>query len=147
MKESDFVNNRRSIVAGGGRHSCNFCDVISIENLLAAWREFRKGKRSKKDVANFELNLEDNIFELRRKLAEGNWRNDPYIVFKVNDPKPRIIHKASVRNRVLFQAIYRKLCLVFDLGFIHDSYSSRLEKGTHAGVKRFVVFACHEEDK
>jgi len=78
---------------------------------------------------------------LRRKLAEGNWRNDPYIVFKINDPKPRIIHKASVRDRILFQAIYRKLCLVFNSGFIHDSYSSRLERGIHAGVKRFAVFA------
>ena len=124
-----------------GRHSCDFYDVISLENLLAAWREFRRGKRKKPDVAVFELNLEDNIFELHRKLAEGSWRNDPYVVFKINDPKPRIIHKASVHDRVLFQAIYRKLYQVFDSGFIHDSYSSRLEKGTHVGVKRFVVFA------
>ncbi|TSC67418.1 MAG: hypothetical protein CEO19_227 [Parcubacteria group bacterium Gr01-1014_73] len=39
---------------------------------MAAWREFRRGKRKKKDVAAFKLNLEDNIFELHRKLAEGN---------------------------------------------------------------------------
>lgn len=126
---------------GGGRHSCNFCDVISIENLLAAWREFRKGKRSKKDVANFELNLEDNIFELHRKLAEGSWQNDSYSVFKINDPKPRIIHKASVRDRVLFQAVYRRLYPIFDGDFVFDSYSSRIGKGTHAGVKRFAAFA------
>jgi len=126
---------------GGGRHSCDFYDVISLDNLFAAWREFRRGKRRKPDVVAFELNLEDNIFELHRKLVEGNWRNDPHVVFKVDDPKPRIIHKASVRDRVLFQAVYRKLYQVFDPSFIHDSYSSRLQKGTHSGVKRFVVFA------
>lgn len=54
---------------GGGRHSLDYYDVISIENLFAAWREFRKGKRSKSDVASFELNLEDNIFQLHKELA------------------------------------------------------------------------------
>src|SRR3989344_1917001 len=126
---------------GGRRHSCDFYDVISLDNLFAAWREFRRGKRRKPDVVACELNLEDNIFELHRKLVERNWRNDPYVFFKVDDPKPRIIHKTSVRDRVLFQAVYRKLYQVFDPSFIHDSYSSRLKKGTHAGVKRFAVFA------
>ena len=139
MQQSDFQNNGR--VAGGGSHSLNFYDVISLENLIAAWRGFCKGKRKKSDIAAFELNLEDNIFELRRKLSNGNWQNDSYVVLKINDPKPRIINKASVRDRVLFQAVYRKLNLVFDRNFIFDSFSSRLGKGTHAGVRKFEVFA------
>lgn len=126
---------------GGGRHSLNFYDVISLKNLLAAWREFRKGKRKKPDVTAFELNLEDNIFQLHSELVSGVWKPESYAFFRVNDPKPRIIHKASVRDRVLYQAVYRKLCQAFDPSFIYDSYSSRLKKGTHAGVKRFTAFA------
>ena len=107
---------------------------------MAAWREFRRGKRKKPEVVAFELNLEDNIFQLHQDLTDGKWRPVPYVSFCVNDPKSRIIHKANVRDRVLFQAVYRKLYPVFDSGFIHDLYSSRLEKGPHAGVKRLVVF-------
>lgn len=128
--------------SGGGRHGLNFCDVISLDNLFLAWREFSRGKKKKQDIAGFELNLEDNIFRLHELLRDGDWVPDPYVSFRVCDPKPRTIHKASVRDRVLFQAVYRKSYQIFDPGFIFDSYSSRLGKGTHAGIERFDRFAC-----
>ena len=28
----------------GGHHSFNFCDAISLENLLMAWQEFKKAR-------------------------------------------------------------------------------------------------------
>ncbi len=127
--------------AGGGLHSIDFCDVISVENLFLAWRKFRRGKRSKKDVAEFELNLEDNIFRLHGELVAGTWKPDPYVEFYVQDPKLRKIHKASVRDRVLHQAMYATLYQIFDKYFIHDSYSSRDFKGTHRGVQRFEEFS------
>lgn len=133
------------VSAGGGHKSFDFCDVIcdviSVADLFTAWKTFRKGKRSKADVAKFELNLEENIFTLHDSLISGNWRPDPYIAFYVQDPKLRRIHKASVRDRVLYQAVYQKLYPLFDPTFIHDSYSSRDGKGTHKGVKRFDEFA------
>ena len=42
---------------------------------------------------------------------------------------------------MLYQAVYQQLYRVFDKTFIHDSYASRESKGTHAGVRRFAVFA------
>ena len=102
--------------------------------MLAAWKEFRKGKRSKEDIAKFEMNLEDNLFDLHHKLASGKWNPDPYEAFFVHDPKLRRIHKATVRDRVLYQAVYRALYQIFDSGFIFHSYSSREYKGTHRGV-------------
>ncbi len=125
---------------GGRAHSCDFCDVISIKNLLSAWKEFRKGKRSNANVASFELCLEENIFHMHKVLSAGIWKSDPYRVSIIQDPKRRTIHAASVRDRVLYQALYRKLYPVFDRHFIHDVYSSRNFKGTHSGVKRFALF-------
>lgn len=106
-----------------------------------AWKEFRRGKRSKRDVAEFELHLEENLFALHRELVYGAWKPDPYTAFCVQDPKLRLIHKASVRDRVLYQAVYSSLYFLFDDGFIHDSYSSRNGKGTHRAVTRFESFA------
>lgn len=128
-------------MSGGGRHSIDFDDVISVENLFRAWRRFSKGKCSKKDVTLFELNLEDNIFALHEKLVLGEWKPDPYKVFFVQDPKLRRIHKASVGDRVLYQAVYQAIYQIFDKDFIYDSYSSRNFKGTHRGVNRFETFA------
>ncbi|HEY4499300.1 MAG TPA: reverse transcriptase domain-containing protein [Candidatus Paceibacterota bacterium] len=119
----------------------NFCDVISLPNLFNAWQEFSRGKRKKVDVAAFELMLEDNLFALHEMVTQRIWKPEPYVSFFVRDPKLRRIHKASVGNRVFFQALYRKLYPVFDTSFIHDSYSSRGEKGTHAAVFRLEAFA------
>lgn len=126
---------------GGGIHGSYFYKVISVENLFSAWREFSKGKRSKIDVSAFELNLESNLFALHETLASDHWHPDPYTPFYVQDPKLRLIHKATVRDRVLYQAVYRVLYQVFDSSFIYDVYSSRDLKGTHAGVDRFNEFS------
>lgn len=64
-----------------------------------------------------------------------------YEFFRVYDPKQRDIHKASVRDRVLHRALYRKLYAFFDKKFISDSWSCRLNKGTHKAVNRFRSFA------
>jgi retron-type reverse transcriptase len=65
----------------------------------------------------------------------------PYVSFYISDPKRRHIHKATVADRVLHQAIFRVLYPIFDQHFIHDSYSCRVRKGTHAGVRQLVRYA------
>lgn len=114
--------------------------IISAENLLAAWEEFVRGKRCRKDVQEFERDLMANIFLLHDDLASGNYRHGGYHVFRISDPKPRIIHKASVRDRLLHHALYRKLHAFVDHTFIADSYSCRVEKGTHRAINRFRGF-------
>ena len=115
--------------------------IISVENLLAAWREFVRGKRKKRDVQEFQYKLMDNILALHRELAAGTYKHGGYRHFKISDPKPRDIHKASVRDRLLHHALYRKLYPFFDRTFIADSYSCRKGKGTHRAMNRFRSFA------
>lgn len=102
------------------------------------------GKRKKGDVAAFEFRLEDNILRLYEELVSRTYRHGPYEDFSVCDPKRRHIHKATVYDRVLHQAVFRVLYPVFDRNFIYDSYSSRISKGTHRGVAR-LFRACRKE--
>lgn len=111
-------------------------NVITLENIFNAWTEFRKGKRGKEDVQLFERNLEDNIFQLYLDLKNKTYRHSSYRSFYVNDPKQRHIHKASVRDRIVHHLLYKYLYGVFDRGLIYDSYSYRLEKGTHKAILR-----------
>lgn len=121
--------------------SHKYKDIISLENLLEAWQEFVKGKRSRKDVEEFGRNLMENIFFLHDDLKEKTYKHSDYTPFKISDPKTRDIHKASVRDRLLHHAIYRILYPYFDKKFIFDSYSCRLDKGTHRAINRFRDFA------
>lgn len=114
--------------------------ITSVENLLEAWREFVRGKRSRKDVQEFERNLTGNVISLHQDLAARLYRHAPYEAFNISDPKPRNIHKASVRDRLLHHALFRILSPFFERTFIADSYSCRLGKGTHKAIERFRVF-------
>lgn len=115
--------------------------IISVENLLEAWEEFLQGKKNKKDVQEFQLRLMDNIIDLHNDLKSKTYKHGGYFAFNISDPKPRNIHKATVRDRLLHHAIYRQLYSYFDKKFIADSYSCRLRKGTHRAMDRFQIFA------
>lgn len=105
-----------------------------------AWQEFICGKRKREDVTKFSLYLIDNILVLHRELTEKTYHHGPYQAFKINDPKPRDIHKASVRDRLLHHAVYRILYPYFDKKYIFDSYSCRTGKGTHRAINRFRTY-------
>lgn len=112
-----------------------------MDNLLLSWREFASGKRQRADVQYFERELMANLILLYEELEARAYRHSAYEAFNISDPKPRSIHKASVRDRVLHHAIYRLLYPFFDRTFIADSYSCRLNKGTHKALERFKEFA------
>lgn len=116
-------------------------NIIAVDNLLGAWRGFLKGKRGKQDVQEFQYQLSDNLLELHNELATGTYQHGGYYHFKIADPKPRDIHKATVRDRLVHHALYRQLYPFFDRTFIADSYSCRKEKGTHRAMNRFRDFA------
>ncbi len=118
-------------------------DIISVENLLEAWQEFVRGKRSRKDVQEFQRDLMGNILSLHRDLTAKCYHHAPYEAFSISDPKPRSIHKASVRDRLLHRALYRKLYPFFDRTFISDSFSCRQGKGTHKALDRFRALAYY----
>ncbi len=82
----------------------------------------------------------DNIIDLHKELKNKTYIHHGYKAFKISDPKPRNIHKASVRDRLLHHAIYRMLYPFFDRTFIADSYSCRMRKGTHKAMDRFNIF-------
>jgi len=88
----------------------------------------------------FERNLEDNLFALSCELKNKTYHHSEYSLFFINDPKHRRIHKATVRDRVVHHAVYRILYPIFDPSLIFDSYSCRLDKGTHKAVKRLTDF-------
>ena len=128
------------------RFTHNYDSIISLENLLQAWKEFVRGKRSRKDVQEFELHLMSNIISLHDDLFNKTYRHSPYEAFNISDPKPRNIHKARVRDRLLHHALYRTLYPFFDKIFIADSYSCRKNKGTHKAMNRFRSFAYQVSD-
>src|SRR3989344_700685 len=109
--------------------------VSSSEALFRAWDRFKKDKRNKEDVLRFEMSLEQSIFALQRSLRGKTYRHDKYVGFRIADPKLLEIHKATVRDRLLHHAVFSVLNPIFEPTFIPTSFSCRVGKGTHKGVR------------
>lgn len=112
----------------------DYDELISVENLLESWRMYKRGKIRKKDVMEFERHLEDNLFLLHKELRMGNYAHGEYSYFRISDPKKRDIYKATVKDRVIHQALYSYLGKIYEPLFIDYSFSSRKGKGTHRAV-------------
>ena len=92
----------------------------------------------------YQENLRTNLLALRQALANGSYEHARYEAFTIQDPKQRQIHKATVRDRIVHQAIVTAIEPLFEPRFIYDSYSCRVGKGTHAGRTRLLTFLRRE---
>jgi retron-type reverse transcriptase len=110
--------------------------LISFENLTVAAQLATAGKRSRPDVAAFNLNLEWELLRLQRELREGTYQPGPYHSFLIEDPKPRRISAAPFRDRVIHHALTRVLEPVFERRFSKDSFACRKGMGTHRALER-----------
>ncbi len=126
---------KRSLV-----HTVDFSTISSIKALNAAWKKFSIGKKSRNDVADYQKYLKPNIQNLSEDITMGDYEHSKYQPFTICDPKQRQIHKATVRDRLVHQAVVSAIEPVFEKRFIYDSYSCRIGKGTHAGVARLDLF-------
>ncbi|MFA5248079.1 MAG: reverse transcriptase/maturase family protein [Patescibacteria group bacterium] len=115
-------------------------EIITVNKLLSAWEGFLAGKKQRSDVAVFQSRLMDNILALYHDLKNKTYLHEEYKAFNISDPKPRNIHKATVRDRLLHHLLYQETYDFFDRQFIYDSYSCRLNKGTHRAIRRFADF-------
>jgi len=118
-----------------------FPQICSFENLLLAAKKAQRGKRFKKNVARFNIDLEKELVRLRRELLDHSYRPGKYHHFTVYEAKKRLISAAPYRDRVVHHALCNVIEPIFERSFIYDSYACRKGKGTHQAVERFSQFA------
>ena len=116
-------------------------EVASFESLFEAAYRARRGKRSRRDVAAFHYDLENNLLDLRRELNNRTYQPGKYRAFQIRDPKKRLISAAPYRDRVVHHALCNVLEPIFERGFIHHSYANREGKGTHSALDQATVYA------
>lgn len=129
-----------------------FEKVYEFSNLYGAYRLAARGKRHKKDVITFELNLAENLWHLHDELESGIYRPSPYYHFTIYDPKTREIQALRFKDRV----VQRSLCdnvlkPWFEKHLIYDCAACRERKGTHFAMRRLSGFMsefyrCHGTD-
>jgi len=111
------------------------------ENLVLAWRNAARGKRSTASVARFEYRAEEHLAKLRSELLAGTYRPARYVHFHIKDTKRRKISAARFRDRMAHHALCNLIEPRFERLFMPDSYANRIGKGTHKAIDRFQALA------
>lgn len=109
-----------------------------MAELVRAFYEARRAKRSTNDEQIFEMRATENLVRLRDDILERTYHPSGGIAFIVHDPVMREIFAAPFRDRVIHHLLYNGVAEWWDRRLIHDCYSCRVGKGTLFGVQRFA---------
>ena len=112
-----------------------------MENLQEAFLKAARGKKGKREVIKFRVDLQKNLLSLRKTLLSGEARIGDYHYFKVYDPKERVICAAAFPERVLHHAIMNVCEPVLERASVFDSYACRVGKGQFACASRAQRFS------
>lgn len=83
----------------------------------------------------FEANREDNLFHAIEVLKDGTYQPGEYRVFKVWEPKERIIMALPFFDRVIQHMIVNLIEPIFEKRFLFHSYACRKGEGVHEASK------------
>ncbi len=114
------------------------CDPEHLERAAA---ETVRGKRRRRDVAWFLFRREAELERLRAELAAGTYRPEGFELVRIRDPKPRLIARVPIAERVVHTALVLLMEPVFAPGLTDDAYACRPGKGAHRAVLRLLELA------
>jgi hypothetical protein len=113
---------------------------FAFERVYRAYRACRRRKRATSQAQRYEVALLDRLVETTEGLASRRWRPSRSVCFAVTRPKAREVHAAPFADRVVHHLLVPELERYYESIFIHDLYSNRVGKGTHAAVRRLAHF-------
>ncbi len=119
--------------------------VFTMDAVVSAYLACRRRKRKTRNAQRYEIDLLDQLVNTVHALSERTWRPSRTIAFVVRHPKAREILAADFADRVVHHLLVPLLEHQFEPVFIHDCYSNRQGKGTHAAVDRLQSFMARPD--
>ena len=122
---------------------------ITLPLMHHAFRNVRRNRGAagidRESIAAFEINLEDNLLALMRRLKEGSYK--PLPLRRVHIPKgqgqTRPLGIPAVRDRVAQEVVRLLLSPLFERLFHDDSYGFRPDRNCHMAVRK--VLELHQQ--
>ena len=112
-----------------------FYKKLTFEKLLEAHQRASCGKKSRKEIILFEMDLETNIVKMLNDIKYNNYQFGNYREFIIYEPKKRVIKSLPYKDRIVHQwYIIEFIKPFFYPRFIKDTYACIDNRGTHKTV-------------
>ena len=115
-------------------------EEFSFSNLYRHYHACRKNKRGTRNALEFELDAENQLYQLSLELQNKSYQMSQAVCFVLEKPKLREIIAADFRDRVIHYVLVEHLEKIYEPKFIFDSYACRKNKGVHKAVERLHQF-------
>lgn len=116
-------------------------EIFSFDNLWRAHKLCRKNKQHKRATVMFEIEMGANINKLAKSLAKRRFKFGKCRVFKVYDPKERLIEAPAYKDRVVMMCFCKNVLEPkLERRLIYDNAASRIGKGTNFAIRRLHSF-------
>ena len=128
---------------------CLFDRLCDPDHLDRAARATVHGKRRRRDVAFFLFRRHEILARLAEDLRTECWRPSPFDLVAIRDPKPRLIARVSLADRIVHTALVMLMEPALTRGLMPEAFACRTGLGTHRAVLRLLVlmrahrFAVH----
>lgn len=116
-----------------------FPQLVSEDHLDRAVALTVRGKRRRPDVATLLFRREQVVAQLARSLAEGSWHPRRFSLLFIRDPKPRVIARAPVEDRVVHTALVELMKPTLLRSLRSEAMACREGLGTHRAVLRLAA--------
>ncbi len=114
-----------------------FLEKLTFDKMLSAHIRASKGKKTKKEVIIFEMDLETNLIRIIDEIKNRKYKFGEYRQFLVYEPKERIIKSLPYRDRIVHQWFVEEFIKpYYSKRFIKDTYACIDGRGTHIAVLR-----------
>jgi hypothetical protein len=119
------------------RYGALYEKIYSMENIILAHKNAKKGKSKYKEVIKVEENLEFYLSKIHFMLKNKTFVNSKYHIFKrVFHNKEREIFKLPYfPDRIIHHCIVQVLGPIWEKTFIKHTYSSIKHRGIHQCLK------------
>jgi len=111
-------------------------NLITFKNLYKAFYKAKKGNSTRFETLLYFFNLEKKLFQIQNELILKTYKTGKYRIFKIYEPKERIIKAIPFKDRIVQHALCNIIEPIFESRFIFNSFACRKKKGIHKGLER-----------
>ena len=109
---------------------CNIDNIINMEHIISI------NTKNKIIIEKYQEYYSENIYKIKNILESKNYIPGEYNIFFIHEPKLRLIMSQNIQDKIINHLVAKYFLVdIFDKTFIDTTVATRLNKGTHLGLR------------
>lgn len=111
-------------------------DICDIDNIMYCEHIVSLHTKNKRKVERYQEYYSQNIYKIKDMLESKSYIPGRYNIFFIHEPKLRLIMSQDIEDKIINTLVAKYFLVdVFDRTFIDTTVATRVNKGTHLGLR------------